>query len=575
VLDVLLRGGTVVDGTGAAGFRADVGVRDGRVVAVGDSDEQAASTVDVTDLVIAPGVVDPHTHYDAQLFWDPMASPSSAHGVTSVISGNCGFTLAPLRPQEADYIRRMMAVVEGMPLSALENALPWNWESFGEYLSKLDGKLAVNAGFLVGHCAIRRTIMGEGAVGGRPTPEQVSAMQELLAESLNAGGLGLSSSQSYSHNDADSQPVPSRHADVDELLALCEVVRRYPGTSLEFISDGCIDWLSDEEMDRMARMSYTARRPLNWNVLAVDSSEPDRVAHQLRASDRAAELGGRVVALTMPTGMGMNLGFSSFCALWLLPGWKEILGLPAPDWIRALRNPEVRRDLDKSARSVTGPRSILSNWGGYQIGDTVAPENASLEGRLVRDIASERNTSEFDALLDIVVSDGLETVLWPPPVADDVESWAMRGKLWEDPRVILGGSDAGAHLDRICASVYPTNFLADCIRGRRLAPMETAVRLMTSVPADLFGLRDRGRVAEGAIADLMIFDPERVGAGPIRMALDLPGANKRLVADAVGVEHVFVAGIETVRAGTATGALPGTLLRSGRDSVSSPVPAGL
>jgi N-acyl-D-aspartate/D-glutamate deacylase len=575
VLDVLLRGGTVVDGTGAAGFRADVGVRDGRVVAVGDSDEQAASTVDVTDLVIAPGVVDPHTHYDAQLFWDPMASPSSAHGVTSVISGNCGFTLAPLRPQEADYIRRMMAVVEGMPLSALENALPWNWESFGEYLSKLDGKLAVNAGFLVGHCAIRRTIMGEGAVGGRPTPEQVSAMQELLAESLNAGGLGLSSSQSYSHNDADSQPVPSRHADVDELLALCEVVRRYPGTSLEFISDGCIDWLSDEEMDRMARMSYTARRPLNWNVLAVDSSEPDRVAHQLRASDRAAELGGRVVALTMPTGMGMNLGFSSFCALWLLPGWKEILGLPAPDLIRALRNPEVRRDLDKSARSVTGPRSILSNWGGYQIGDTVAPENASLEGRLVRDIASERNTSEFDALLDIVVSDGLETVLWPPPVADDVESWAMRGKLWEDPRVILGGSDAGAHLDRICASVYPTNFLADCIRGRRLAPMETAVRLMTSVPADLFGLRDRGRVAEGAIADLMIFDPERVGAGPIRMALDLPGANKRLVADAVGVEHVFVAGIETVRAGTATGALPGTLLRSGRDSVSSPVPAGL
>jgi N-acyl-D-aspartate/D-glutamate deacylase len=575
VLDVLLRGGTVVDGTGAAGFRADVGVRDGRVVAVGDSDEQAASTVDVTDLVIAPGVVDPHTHYDAQLFWDPMASPSSSHGVTSVISGNCGFTLAPLRPQEADYIRRMMAVVEGMPLSALENALPWNWESFGEYLSQLDGKLAVNAGFLVGHCAIRRTIMGEGAVGGRPTPEQVSAMQELLAESLNAGGLGLSSSQSYSHNDADSQPVPSRHADVDELLALCEVVRRYPGTSLEFISDGCIDWLSDEEMDRMARMSYTARRPLNWNVLAVDSTEPDRVAHQLRASDRAAELGGRVVALTMPTGMGMNLGFSSFCALWLLPGWKEILGLPAPDLIRALRNPEVRRDLDESARSVTGPRSILSNWGGYQIGDTLAPENASLEGRLVRDIALERNTSEFDALLDIVVSDGLETVLWPPPVADDVESWAMRGKLWEDPRVILGGSDAGAHLDRICASVYPTNFLADCIRGRRLAPMETAVRLMTSVPADLFGLRDRGRVAEGAIADLMIFDPERVGAGPIRMALDLPGANKRLVADAVGVEHVFVAGIETVRAGTATGALPGTLLRSGRDSVSSPVPAGL
>ena len=176
-----LRGGTVVDGTGAGGFRADVGIRNSRVVAVGDSDEQAASTVDVSDLVVAPGVIDPHTHFDAQLFWDPTASPSSTHGVTSVISGNCGFTLAPLGPQEADYIRRMMAVVEGMPLSALENALPWNWQSFGEYLSGLDGKLAVNAGFLVGHCAIRRTIMGASA-SRRPT--------DCAATQGNAGALG-------------------------------------------------------------------------------------------------------------------------------------------------------------------------------------------------------------------------------------------------------------------------------------------------------------------------------------------------------------------------------------------------
>jgi N-acyl-D-aspartate/D-glutamate deacylase len=576
MLDVLLRGGTVVDGTGGAGFRSDVGIQDGRVVSVGAVEESAVRTVDVTGLVVAPGVIDPHTHYDAQLLWDPLATPSNGHGVTTVISGNCGFTLAPLRAPEADYIRRMMAVVEGMPLSALEDALDWDWQSFGDYLSRMDGGLAVNAGFLVGHCAVRRAIMGADAVGGRPTADQLAAMQELLAESLQAGGLGLSSSQSYSHDDADGRPVPSRHADADELLALCQVVRRYPGTSLEFITDGCINWLSDDEIERMALMSYTARRPLNWNVLAVDSSEPDRVPHQLRASNRAAEVGGRVVALTMPTGMGMNLGFSTFCALWLLPGWKDVLGKPAPERLQALLDPDVRRAMDEGAHSIkSGPFVLLANWGDYRIGDTEAPENARLEGRYVRDIAAERRTSNFDTLLDIVAADRLETVLWPPPVADDAESWEMRGKLWEDPRVLLGGSDAGAHLDRICASVYPTAFLADCLRGRRLVPMETAVRLITSAPADLFGLRDRGRVVPGAIADLMVFDPETVGAGPIRMALDLPGENKRLVADALGVEHVFVAGTETLTAGRATGALPGGVLRSGRDTVTSVVPAGV
>jgi N-acyl-D-aspartate/D-glutamate deacylase len=231
--------------------------------------------------------------------------------------------------------------------------------------------------------------------------------------------------------------------------------------------------------------------------------------------------------------------------------------------------------MDERARSdEAGVVRRLAGWGGYEIGDTFSAENEGLKGRLVRDIAAERNASDFDTLLDIVIADDLRTVLWPSASDDDPDSWRLRAELWEDPRVMIGGSDAGAHLDRMCGAPYPTAFLADCLRGRRLVPMETAIRLMTSAPADLFGLRDRGRVVEGAIADLMVFDPETVASGPVHMSTDLPGGNKRLVAESIGVEHVFVGGVETVTAGRATGARPGVLLRSGRDTVTVAVPAG-
>ena len=332
-------------------------------------------------------------------------------------------------------------------------------------------------------------------------------------------------------------PVPSRHAQLSEMLALCEVVRRYPGTTLEYITDGCLNGFSEEEIERLAQMSYVARRPLNWNVLSVDARDPDRIPHQLLASDRAAEIGGRVVALTMPTIVGMNMNFSTFCALWLLPGWKEVLDRPIPDRIEQLRDPEVRRVLDERAKSKeAGVVGRLAGWGGYRIGDTFSAANEGLSGRLVRDIAAERGVSDFDALLDVVIADDLRTVLWPSSTDDNPDSWKLRAELWQDPRILIGGSDAGAHLDRMCGAPYPTGFLADCIRGRQLIPMESAVRLMTQAPAALFGIRDRGTVVEGAFADLMVFDPATVDAGPIRMSNDLPGANKRLVADVRGRE---------------------------------------
>ena len=289
MLDYVIRAGTVLDGTGAPGRRADVGVRDGSIVAVGAVDERGAQELDADGLMVAPGIVDPHTHYDAQLFWDPSASPSNLHGVTSVIGGNCGFTLAPLDAADADYLRHMMAKVEGMPLAALENGVPWDWSSFAEYLSRLEGNLGVNAGFLVGHCALRRKVMGAERGAEVATDGDIGAMRALLGESLAAGGLGFSSSQSRTHSDGDGNPISSRYADRREMLAFCEEVRAHEGTTLEYITNGCLDAFSDEEIDLMVSMSATAQRPLNWNVLTVDSRAPEKTARQLEASTRASE----------------------------------------------------------------------------------------------------------------------------------------------------------------------------------------------------------------------------------------------------------------------------------------------
>jgi N-acyl-D-aspartate/D-glutamate deacylase len=567
MLDYVIRNGLVVDGTGSPGARADVGIRDGRIAAVGTVDESGTTELDADGLVVAPGIIDPHTHYDAQLFWDPTASPSNVHGVTTVIAGNCGFTLAPIKARDHDYIRRMMAKVEGMPLDALENGVPWDWTTFGEYLGRLEGKLGVNAGFLVGHCALRRWVMGSDRAAEVANDEELATMTTLLAESLEAGGLGFSSSQSRTHSDGDGNPITSRHADRKEMIAFCEVVRDHPGTTLEYITDGCLDAFSDKEIDLMVAMTTTARRPLNWNLLTVDSRTPEKTARQLEASAIAAAAGGKIVALTMPTLVPMNMSFRTHCALFLIPGWGDVMGLPPEQRMEQLRDPGVRARLDEAAHSeAAGVFRRLSNWSNYIIGDTYAPENQGLSWRDVGSIAAEQNKAPFDALLDLVIADDLRTVLWPKASDGDDASWRARVEVWENPGAMIGGSDAGAHLDRMCGAPYTTRFLADCIRGRQLVSMERAVQLITSAPAALFGLRDRGVLREGAVADIVVFDPDTIGSDDATLVRDLPGDSARLTANSHGIMRVLVHGTAIVEDGKATGATPGVLLRSGRDT---------
>ena len=574
MLDLLLKGGLVVDGTGSPAKLSDIGILDGRIVAIGEIDESAAEVIDASDLVVTPGFVDPHTHYDAQLFWDPAAASSSKHGVTSVMAGNCGFTLAPIAAKDADYTRRMMAKVEGMPLAALESGVPWNWSTFGEYLDRLDGNIGVNAGFLVGHCALRRNVMGDEAVGNEASPSQLAEMISKLNDSIKAGGMGFSTTLSFTHSDGDGEPVASRWASRDEILALCRAVSAHEGTTLEYVTDGCLRGFSDDEIDLMAEMSLAARRPLNWNVLTIDSAEPERYREQLSALEHAASRGGRSVALTMPILVEMNMSFGTYCALFMLPDWSEVMSLPVPQRIEKLRDPQVRAHLlARSQSSDAGVFSRLADWGRYQIGDVYTPENLVFKGRQVSEIAAERGESDFDTLLDIVIADDLRTILWPLPTDDDRASWELRAEAWERDDVLLGGSDAGAHLDRMCGASYTTKFIGDCLRGKKLVSLERSVQMLTQEPAELFGLRDRGVIAEGNWADLVIFDPATIDAGDASLVEDLPGGPGRLNAESIGVKRVIVNGRTVVIDDELTGDLPGVVLRSGRDTKTVPIPA--
>ncbi len=532
MFDTLIHGAKVVDGSGSAPRRADVALRDGRIAEIGAIAGPARETLDAAGRFVAPGFIDVHTHYDAQVFWDPTLSPSPYHGVTSIVGGNCGFSIAPLCPGAGEYLMRMLARVEGMPLESLRQGVPWDWSSFEEYLSRLDGRLAVNAGFLVGHSALRRVVMGERAVGHEASAEELEAMNALLRASLAGGGLGFSSTRSAAHNDADGQPVPSRHASLEELYSLCRTTREFPGTSLEMLPGTTTFTEQDKEI--LTQMSLAANRPLNWNLLAPRADMPEVMENQLGASDYAAERGAVVLALTVPQELSGRVNLLSGFAFDALPRWAEI-----------------------------------------RVEETFEPDNEKLCGRTVGEIAEQRGVDPLDALLDLSLLEGLRTSFTSPTTGqDDAESWRMRAGSWTDPRTVVGASDAGAHLDMMDTFAFTTQLLGRGVREMGLISVEEAVRQLTDVPARLYGLRERGRLEPGWHADPVVFDLERIAKLPTYTRFDLPGGAPRLYADAEGIDHVFVNGTQIVRAGKDTGARPGTMLRSGRDTDTVEVPGG-
>ena len=565
--DLVVRGGWVVDGTGAERVRADVAVDDGRITTMGPHVGPATHDLDADGRMVCPGFVDVHTHYDAQVFWDGTLSPSPLHGVTSVIGGNCGFTIAPLSddPADGEYLMRMLSRVEGMPLESLRTGVPWDWRTTGEYLDAVDPLLAVNAGFKVGHSAIRRVAMGEAATEREATEEEMAAMVDLLRDGLAAGAMGFSSTWSTTHNDLEGRPVPSRLASRDEVLTLCAVLRDFPGTSLEMLA--AAGGPTDEESKALlCDMSLAADgRQVNWNVMQVTANNVDECLAKLDASTYAAERGAKVVALTVPMVIAARLSLASGFVLDAIPGWSEVMFLPHEDKKRVLADPEQRRRLDDLAQG-DHPFRRLARWGAMTVFDTVAPENEGCAGRTVADIAAERGCEPFDALLDVALADDLLTSFGHADAEASRADWEARVRIWRDGRAVIGASDAGAHLDLLATFNYPTRVLAEPVRQHGLLSFEEAVHRMTAVQADLYGLVDRGRLTEGAHADVILVDENAVASDPITMRPDLPGNAVRLYAGASGIDDVLVAGVPVVADGALTDHLPGRVLRSGTDS---------
>lgn len=568
MLDVLIKNAQIVDGTGRPGHRGSVGIRDGHITL--DTDKESASqTIDADGLAVAPGFVDLHTHYDPQVLWDGSASPSTLHGFTTIFGGNCGFSIAPLRPDTADYHKRMMAVVEGMPIESLLSGPAWDWRSFGDWLDRIEDNLAINAGFMVGHSALRLAVMGRNSIGAKASEQEIRDMQALLATSLEAGGMGFSSTQKTVHVDHNGDFVPSYHAAREELLALSEVLSRYPGTNLGYASNEIARYkYPTNDIELMTAMSQRAGRPINWNTVRVVLDDPEFTEEQLKAYDYSVAHDACIIGLVNPKPFKVWVSFKSGMAFSGLKRWNEVWGLPKEERKRALGDHAVRDQLRKeiATADLRLSQRTLVNWAGYEVAQGYHPDVKKLENRNIGELALERKVDPFDLLLDIMIMDDLQTE-WAVCEADNsAEAWRKRADVWLDPRTILGGSDAGAHINSMVGATYSTILLGEQVRNRQLLSLEEAVRQITDVPARLYGLTNRGRIAEGWHADLVVFDPRTVGAAPEKVRTDMPGGGRRLYSEAFGIEHVFVNGGEVVRANKATGAQTGRVMRSGRDT---------
>lgn len=569
MLDLKIEGGVIVDGTGAPRFQGDVGVKDGRIVAVGAVAEEAERTVDATGKVVCPGFIDVHTHYDAQVFWDPKLSPSCFHGVTTVVGGFCGFSIAPLSREASDYLARMLARVEGMPLETLQTAVPWNWQSFGEFLDGIEGKVGLNAGFFAGHSAIRRVVMGERAVGEKATPEELAAMKDLLDQSLEQGALGFSTTISPSHNDAEGNPVPSRWASHEEIIELARVVSKHEGTGLEMLPD--VDF-GPGIPELMTAFSVAGNRPVNWNAIGIDGSDGGRLrtARQLAVTDYARQNGGEVIALTVPSTAELFINFKAGFIFDINPGmWREIFKWPLAERLQRLRDDmDLRQQMkhDLATVNLDSANAFAALVDEHMVRVVVSEKNKKYEGRRIGEIAREEGRHPLDVMLDIAVEDELLTSFAPDVGQDNQRTLELRAKVWTDDRTLIGASDAGAHIDMIDTFAFSTSVLQDGVRNFGVITLEEAIYQITDRPARYFGLIERGLLKPGYHADIVVFDPDTVGRGATYMRYDVPGDNYRTYQDAKGIEQIFVNGVQIVEQGDHTGSLPGKILRSGTDT---------
>ncbi len=551
VADIVISGGFVVDGSGTPGRLADVAVTDGRISAIGHG-LRGHTVLDATGHVVAPGFIDIHTHYDAQVFFDPALTPSSFHGVTTVVAGNCGFSLAPVRPGGEQIIARTLENVEDMDYQVLIDGVPWEFETFREYLASVEtrGSLLNFAAYL-GHTALRLYVMGDEAYVRVATEAEVTAMQDELRDAMRAGAAGLATSFALPHRGADGLPVPSRFAEPSEFESLLEVMTEE--------RRGVVSVAPGEQcgIDRLYELQPTVGLPFTYGALLSSPTGTHR--RLVDINRRGWESGAQVWPQVTPRVLGMQFTMDAPYLLNVSPVFGALAAGTLDQRRTAYADPDWRAQAWSSYESIAG---MKPRWDTYSFGDD--QQHPELDGVSIADLAVEQNVTPLDVLLDATLRhDDLRLGVRCVVANDDV---VAVGELLREEHCTLGLSDAGAHVGQLCDAPQATDFLGNWVRDRQLMSIEQAVRKLTGVQADLFGFADRGYLRVGGWADITVFDPDTVAPGPLRRVADFPGGSERLTADApVGMTHVLVNGTIIRRDGVpidaATSGKPGQLLR--------------
>ena len=571
--DLAIMGGIVVDGSGLARRRGDVAVKDGRIARIGFVDPaDAEQVIDADGLHVAPGIIDAHTHYDPQLTFEPHATSSCYHGVTTVLAGNCGFSVAPNRPDQRDYLARMFAKVEGMSPVAL-SAVEWDFETFPEFLDSRAGRLGVNMACYVGHSAVRRTVMGEDGSQREATDDEIEQMRRMVGEAMEAGAAGFSSSHGPTQLDGDDRPVPSRFASIHELEVLCAEAGRYRGGSISYLHRSAIGGLDQQDKDLLVHLGTISRLPIVLQGLGgrskvdVPGAGWDEVALWI---EEAGRQGVGIYSLLRNHPFDRDFRVDSGTNLYEgVPAWHRVLGpgLPVAEKLALLRDPVVRDEMRHAVEhpnrdAAKGSTLPPPRFSVVEVDEVVKPEHDKFLHRTIASIAEELGREPADVMLDLAADEDLQTVF----------RYVNKSRGWEEavaagqrhPAMIIGVSDGGAHLDRDDGADWSTAFLAFWVRDRKLWTLEEGIRQMTQVPAALLGFEQRGMLLPGYWADAFIFDPDTVELASKKQVHDFPGGEARYSARPKGIHWTIVNGVPVVRQGEVlTSNLPGQVVRPG------------
>ena len=567
--DLIVRGGHLIDGTGLPRRRVDLGIRDGRIAKIGRLESASArEEIDASGLIVAPGIVDAHTHYDPQITYDPYATMSCFHGVTTVLGGNCGFSAAPVRAQDRDFIKGVFARVEDMDPSALGAVRFDRFETFGEFMESLQGQLGVNFSCYVGHSNVRRWVMGQAASERAATPAELAEMCGIVAAAMAAGAAGLSTSLSPTHNDLDDRPVPSRFAEDSEVLALAEEVGRHGAGSICFLPRGTTSGLTDEDYDFIIALGKCSGLPVIIQGLGARSKTDTPNSgwdYAVQALDRAQAVGAPFYSLVIARPFDRQVAFDETNHHWqAVPTWHAMTRLPIAQRRALLRDPAARDAMRQAVENqnrdpAKGTTLPAPPWAMVFVESSPSLVAEAHMGRSIAQLADERGVAPGDFALDLALADDFVTKLrWRM----DTPEWSSAVETSQrDPRIIIGTSDGGAHLAKDDQADWSSYFLATWVRERKVWTLEEGVHQITQMPANLLGLPDRGSLKVGGWADIMIFDADTIGPWRKEFVHDLPGGEGRYRAYGHGVHATIVNGQPIVLEGKLTGRLPGAVVR--------------